>query len=148
MITSKSQGLIIRAGAHSQNRDRLRMEQQFRIPVTNLAAARVMYSLETGVRLYLTQNGRWFAPDSDPMNRIGFHLTDVVQEMIRTGLLRHWRDRNGHHLVAAKVHLLGPDKVSACHFVGEDLGAMRSRLVTEPTLVDCLDCVPAAVRGL
>lgn len=142
MLTFKEDILIARAGAHAQPGVTLRPDQRFTRGVTSLSVARVMYGLETGVQLYLTPTGRWFVPGhSVAMNRLGFRLTEVVQEMIRTGLLRYWHDRNGHHLVAAKVHLLSDGGVSACHFAGEGVGAMRARLIADPALVDCLDCV-------
>jgi hypothetical protein len=104
-----------------------------------------MHALESGVRLYRTPHGRWCAPKGTTLNGLG-RLSAAVGEMIRTGLVRHWRDRNGDHLVPAKVHLLAPDKRSACHFAGEDMGPMRSRLSEDMAIVDCLDCEESARR--
>lgn len=134
-----------RAGAHAQPESTLRAAQRFQHGVTELDVARVMAELESGTRLYLNRMGRWYAPGG---RLRGLHrLSPAVHEMIRTGLVRHWRDREGDHLVPAKVHLLGTDGQSACHFVGEDMGPMRSRLTDEMTLVDCLDCERAQAHG-
>lgn len=134
---------IERSGCHAQPESTLRPAQRLLGGVTELDVARVMHGLESGVRLYLTPGGRWCAPTDTNLTYLS-RLSPTVKEMIRTGLVRHWRDRNGDHLATAKVHLLGPDGLSACHFAGETLGPMRSRLSRDMTVVDCLDCEQAA----
>lgn len=129
--------LITRSSAHVFPREALRAAQRLQGGVTELDVARVMHELERGVRLYLNRMNRWCAPAG---SRLGNRTSPAVHEMIRTGLVRHWRDREGDHLIPAKVHLDLGDHQSACHFVGEDLGPMRARLSEDMTLVDCLDC--------
>lgn len=137
---------IERSGCHAQPETTLRPAQKLLGAVTELDIARVMFGLESGVRLYLTPNGRWCAPSASNLVYLT-RLSQTVREMIRTGLVRHWRDRNGDHLAPAKVHALGPDGLSACHFPGETLGPMRSRLTRNMLLVDCLDCEEAVTRA-
>lgn len=135
---------VIRAGAHAQPESTLRPDQRFAYGVTEVDVARVLYSLESGVRPYRTIQGRWVAPKGTPLEGMGSHLSASVNEMIRTGLLRHCRTRDGDRLVPARVHLLGADGLSACHFTGETLGPMRSRLESKPDAVDCLACLECA----
>ncbi len=138
------EALIERAGTHAQPQDTLRPAQRFQHGVTELDVARVMHDLERGVRLHRSRLGRWFAPEGARMNN---KTSPAVQEMIRTGLVRHWIDREGDHLIPARVHLDLGDRQSACHFVGEDLGPMRSRLTKDLDLADCLDCQQAVLEG-
>ena len=125
----------------------LRPAQRFLEGVTSLEVARVMCELESGVRPYLSVTNRWCAPNGTKLHGINIRLSTIVGEMIRTGLVRHWRDREGDHLVPAKVHLTLNGLDSVCHFVGEDLGPMRSRLVSDATLADCLDCEHVIAHG-
>lgn len=136
--------LIERSAAHVRPAEMvLRGPQRFQHGVTDLDVARVMYALESGARLYLSRLGRWCAPTGSRLQNA--RTSPAVHEMIRTGLVRHWRDRNGDHLVPARIHLDAGDHQSACHFIGEDMGPMRSRLTKEVTLVDCPDCVSTAI---
>lgn len=154
----------IRASAHSAVPGVLRPSQRFVAYVTDLDVARVMLALERGARLRYSRVGTWVAPAGLAMvNMSPARLSNTVNEMIRTGLVRHYRDRNGDHLIPALVHLRATTESeyhghvtstqhSACLFTGEDLGPMRSRLVDRLDLVDCLSCEQAVstgtVRGL
>ena len=65
-----------------------------------------------------------------------YKLSTVIHEMVRTGLIRHHIVRGSDYLIPAPVHLRqtheDATQTSACLFVGEDLGPMRSRLVRKP----------------
>lgn len=138
------EALIERAGTHAQPEDTLRPAQRLQMGVTELDVARVMHELERGVRLHRSRLGRWAAPAG---SRLGNKASPTVQEIIRTGLVRHWIDRDGDHLIPAPVHLDLGDRQSACHFIGEDLGPMRFRLSADIDLVDCRDCQQAVLEG-
>jgi hypothetical protein len=147
----------IRATAHAAEWTVLRAAQRFQRSVSDFDAARVMLSLEQGIRSHRNRAGRWLVPAGTPMSGLAtFKLSTVISEMIRTGLVRHYIDEDGDHLLPAPVHLRhvhqDATQTSACLFVGEDLGPMRSRLVDRLDLVDCLACEAAVstgtVRGL
>lgn len=157
ILTADGAGLLaaVRAGAHAAHESTLRVAQRWQSGVDDLKVARVMLALEYyHVRLFRNRLGRWFAPTGSPLAG-GIWVSPVVAEMIRTGLLRHWRDRNGDHLIPAPVHYRSrttswPGIVqqhSACLFVGEDMGPMRSRLVDQLDLTDCLACESAVAHG-
>jgi hypothetical protein len=139
-----SDALVERCGTHAMPEWDLRPAQRLQGGVTELDVARVMLELERGVRLYLNRMGRWCAPTG---SRLGNKVSPTVHEMIRTGLVRHYKDREGDHLVPAKVHLDLGDRQSACKFVGEDLGPMRSRLTMNLDLCDCSDCCEVVATG-
>lgn len=138
------QRLIERAGTHAVPTDQLRPAQRFQMGVTELDVARVMHELERGVRLHRSRLGRWAGLAG---SRLGNKASPAVQEMIRTGLVRHVIDREGDHLIPARVHLDLGDRQSVCHFVGEDLGPMRSRLTKDLGLFDCPACEDAVLHG-
>lgn len=144
MLTVAEQILIGRAGTHAAPEDALRPAQRLQHGVTELDVARVMHELEKGVQLHRSRMGRWAGPRGC---RLGDKASPTVQEMIRTGLVRHWIDRDGDHLIPAPVHLDLGDRQSACHFIGEDLGPMRSRLSGDLALVDCRACDQALLEG-
>jgi hypothetical protein len=154
-LNARTESLTIRAGAHARPPEGLRAAQRFQNGVTDLDVARALFGLEQGTRPYRNTMGRWFAPTGSPMSGInapgrGRMLSSVVNEMIRTGLVRHYRNREGDHLLPAPVHYL--DRTdgtmhSACLFVGEDMGPMRARLVDRLDLVDCLACEAAIATG-
>lgn len=146
----------LRAGAHAVSSELLRVAQRWQHGVTDIGVARVMLALEFHhVRPYRNRTGRWYAPSGSPLANKDYNLGTTISEMVRTGLVRHWRDRDGDHLIPAPVHLLERTtmptglvtKHSACLFVGEDLGPMRSRLVDRLDLVDCLACESAVAIG-
>lgn len=143
-LTAAEQAHITRAAAHAVDPEKLRPLQRFAPYVTDVQVARIMMALERGTVLYRSRLGRWLAPTGSPISQ---NLSPAVMEMIRTGLVRHWIDREGDHLIPAKVHLDLGDRQSACHFVGEDMGPMRSRLVQDLSLVDCLHCCDAVAHG-
>lgn len=148
--TPADQRAILRAGAHAAAETVLRPAQRFLYGVTDLDVTRVMHKLEQGTHLTLDGMGRWRASSGSAPERLGARtLSTVVQEMIRTGLVRHWRDREGDRLIPAKVHLRNSEHrtTSACLFTGENMGPMRSRLVDDLVLVDCLDCEQAVATG-
>lgn len=145
MLSIAEEALIARSGLHATPADTLRPAQRFQYGVTELDVARVMHELERGVRLHRSRLGRWAAPAG---SRLGNKASPAVQEMIRTGLVRHWIDRDGDHLIPAPVHLDLGDRQSACHFIGEDLGPMRSRLTGDLALIDCKACIDAVAYGL
>lgn len=152
----------IRAAAHSADPGVLRGLQRFQTYVTDLDVTVVMFAIERGARFKNNRVGGWVAPAG--LTRLSpARLSNTIREMIRTGLVRHYRDRNGDHLIPALVHLRATTEAeyhghminvqhSACLFVGEDLGPMRSRLVDRLDLVDCLACEQVVssgtVRGL
>jgi hypothetical protein len=137
-LTEEETRLTIRAAAHVRPWNELRHAQRFATGVTEECVARVMLLLERGARPYLSAYGRWNCsggPIPAPKN-----LTNVIGEMIRTGLVRHWRDREGDHLLPAPVHMRAEDGMSRCRFAGEAMGPMRSRLVSDVRHADCRDC--------
>lgn len=140
---------IVRAAAHSAAPAVLRVAQRFQHGVDDLMVARVMRALETGAQPYRNATGRWRAPQGSGLFGLSDRLTSAVNEMIRTGLLRHYVDREGDHLIPARVHARNLDdrNLSACLFTGEDLGPMRSRLTDDLAVVDCRDCEVAIARG-
>ena len=131
--------LIERAGTVAMPDAGLRSAQRFHEGVTDLDAARVMRAVESGLELYQNRLGRWCAPVGSPLHFARTSAT--VHEMIRTGLLRHYRD----HLIPAPVHLDSGGHVSVCLFVGEDLGPMRARLTKDVDLVDCQNCLTKVI---
>lgn len=146
----RAEGEIIRAGAHAAAPAVLRPAQRFQNGVDDLMVARVMRALEDGVVPYLRPvQGTWCAPAGTPVSGLRNKLSNTIKEMIRTGLVRHFRDREGDHLIPAKVHARNRDdrNLSACLFTGEDMGPMRSRLADDLRLVDCLDCEAAIAQG-
>lgn len=148
-LTAKDEASIIRASAHSAAPAVLRAAQRFQDGVTDLDVARVMRLIELGYRPYVNRNHRWFMPSGAPMQGQNRSVSTVINEMIRTGLVRHYRDREGDHLIPAPVHCrnLTDPSVSACLFVGEDMGPMRARLVDRLDLTDCLACEQAIANG-
>lgn len=134
---------ITRAASHSTAVPRA--AQRWQHAVTDLDVAAVMYAIEAmNVDLVINKVGHWVGWQSGR----GIRLHWVVSEMIRTGLLRHVIERqNTHHLVPALVHLKDDARGSACRFTGEDMGPMRSRLVTDLALVDCLHCLEVVATG-
>lgn len=143
-LTERDRTLVVRASAHVRPADELEPLQRFALGVSEEAVARLLLWLERGTVLHRTRLGRWYAPVGHPLGR---HVSQVVMEAVRTGLVRHWVDREGDHLVPAKVHVAGEDGRSLCHFAGENLGPMRARLVTvsDLAIADCLDCTERAV---
>jgi hypothetical protein len=135
--------LIERAGTAVMPEGTARRAQRLQGGVTDLDVARVLHAVERGTVLYLTSHGRWCAPVGSPVH--GGKTSSTVHEMIRTGLLRHYRDRDGDHLVPAVVHLDAGERLSACLFAGEDLGPMRARLAKDIDLVDCQNCLSKAI---
>jgi hypothetical protein len=156
--TEAGQRFATRAAAHAAHESVLRVAQRWTDrTVTDEGVARVFLALEYyGTKPYRNTAGRWYAPTGSSLTGLGSQLSAVIREMIRTGLVRHWRDREGDHLIPAPVHLAFEscpfEPHSACLFTGEDMGPMRSRLVDDLDLVDCLACLEAvstgAVRGL
>lgn len=148
-LTPKEAADIERAGAHAAAEAVLRAAQRLQHGVTDLDVARVMRAIELGHRPYRNRIGRWFMPSGTPAQAINFRMSHVINEMVRTGLLRHYVDREGDHFLPAPVHYRNPEdrNVSACLFVGEDMGPMRARLVDRLDLVDCLACEQAVATG-
>jgi hypothetical protein len=158
----RTQAFIVRAGAHARALAITPRAQRWLEGVTDEDVAAVFYAIEAeGVRMHRGATGRWLADLSDRpwtvlrhrRGVVGRHLSVAVKEMIRTGLLRHWVERTPggdvDHLIPALVHLKDPREPvwSACRFTGEDFGPMRSRLVEDLALVDCLECEQAVARG-
>jgi hypothetical protein len=146
---------VIRAAAHARADAALRFAQRFQKGVTDLDASHVMKALESGAQPSRSSIGRW---SLDVGGGIGWKVSTVVNEMIRTGLVRHIVYREGPSglvsdvLIPALVHYNIRDTVtglsrSACLFVGEDLGPMRARLVDDLALVDCLQCESVIATG-
>lgn len=155
--TEDASNWATRAAAHIRPVSALRVAQRWQDKAcTDEATARVLLALEYyGTRPYRNMAGRWFPPTGSSLTGLGRNLSTVINELIRTGLVRHWRDREGDHLIPAPVHLLqrtvqGAGLIvqhSACLFVGEDMGPMRARLVDRLDLVDCLACERAVATG-
>jgi hypothetical protein len=141
---------VIRAGAHAAAEAVLRQAQRFHKDVTDLDVARVMRALELGHRPVRHQTGKWTMTGETPAKGLNYKMSPIINEMIRTGLVRHYRDRNGDHLIPALVHYRNPEHhgLSACLFTGEDMGPMRSRLVDRLDLVDCLACEAVIATGI
>jgi len=136
-----------RAVAHVGDEFVLRRAQRFAGYVSELATARVMLAIERGTVIKKTATG-WKAPAGSPLPK---NLGTIVNEMIRTGLLRNYRDprTDKHTLIPAKTHLDDGYRTSLCLFAGEDLGPMRARLVKDLDLVDCLECEAVYIaRGI
>lgn len=140
MTAWTAQELIDRAGLHSSPTELLRPAQRFQGAITDEDVARVMHAVESGVDVRLNRAKRWTAPPG-VMPRPAVKFSLAVTEAIRTGLLRFWADRHGIYLIPAPVHLMHPGPVSACHFTGETMGPIRSRLAVMRALVDCRDCL-------
>jgi hypothetical protein len=146
----RDEAAVIRATCHTVDPEALeRHAQHWTTGVTDLDVARVFYALEQGVQPYRNRAGNWRAPLGSALIAMRHHLSVVVNEMIRTGLVRHYRDHEGDHLIPALVHFRNADnaRLSACLFTGEDMGPMRSRLVDRLDLVDCLNCEAAVASG-
>jgi hypothetical protein len=144
---------VIRAGSHAASYPE-RAAQRFQNGVTDADVALVMYGLETGARPVRNRAGRWLAPEDSGgvFSGLRRNLSTVVHEMVRTGLVRHVRQRREPQdvLVPALVHLRDGEPGawrSACLFTGEDLGPMRARLVDDLSLVDCLACERVVALG-
>lgn len=149
IMTDADEAYAIRSAAHAAPPAELRTAQRFQFNVTDLDVARFMRSIELGYQPYRNRGNRWFMPVSAPIHGLNYKTSFVVGEMIRTGLLRHYRNAAGDHLIPAPVHMrnLADPLVSACLFVGEDMGPMRARLVDRLDLVDCLACCDAIATG-
>lgn len=139
----KMESLIVRASAHVRPSAGLRRAQRFVPGVSEENVARLLLTLERGVRLTCTRTGRWFDPNGRPVEK---NITATVAEAVRTGLVTYYRDRNGDHLIPARVHY-DLDGLSACRFAGETLGAIRARLVDDLAFVDCLNCCDVVSTG-
>jgi hypothetical protein len=145
-----------RAASHSAAESTLRMAQRWQHGVTDVEVTLVMYALEGGTRPYRNQIGRWLAPIGSPIggraSGLKRNLSVVINEMIRTGLVRHLQPGTLRPdvLVPAHVHLKDGEPGawhSACLFTGEDMGPMRARLVDDLSLVDCLACELTVATG-
>lgn len=147
--TQEDEIAIERAGAHAASPNTLRASQRF-VRVTDENVARAMHLIESvgGTGFRLSSIGRWYAPEG---LRTFPSFSQAVQEMIRTGLVRHVVDRAGlvrvDYLVPAPVHFVDTDHTSTCKFVGEDMGPMRSRLTTDLPSVDCERCLKVISTG-
>jgi hypothetical protein len=142
---------LARAAAHARARCDLRAAQRPPVGITDDSLGWLLLGLEMGETVYRNNVvKRWTAARGSMLavKNIG----GIVNEAIRTGLVRHWVDRAGmDRVIAAPVHGMGADKQSVCHFVGEDMGPMRARLVREMEYIDCprcLDILGPALRGL
>jgi hypothetical protein len=116
--------------------------------VTDEDVALLLFSIETGHPPRRMSSGRWHAES-------GYRgylrsVTDVVNEAVRTGLVRWLKADHERRdvLVPALVHVR-ENEHSMCLFTGEDLGPMRSRLVdpSQLDLVDCLECLDVVATG-
>jgi hypothetical protein len=147
---------MTRAAAHSAPDRSLRAAQRFQHGVTNADVAALMWTLEVTPESLALHGTRWVAKRGTPLRQARRDTTTVVNEAIRTGLVRRWTAPDGAaQLLPARVHFQvwdGSYARSRCLFAGEDLSAMRARLVEELPLVDCLECqalaLPDSLRGL
>lgn len=140
-----SHPLVARSTAHIVPTDTLTRSQRLQDHVSELDVARLMLAVEQGSAIKLGLY-RWAAPAGHPGAAM-FNRT--VQEAIRTGLVRDYRDpgTGEHHLIPALVHLRDTDGTSACKFAGEGMGPMRARLLDELVLIDCLNCEQVVATG-
>lgn len=136
-----------RAIAHVQMACLLAPDQQWRGEVTNASVAHVVFAIEClGVRFRRSTIGRWLG-DWGGVPAIGnYLLSPTIKEMIRTGLLVHQIERIPgtfvDHLIPAPVHALSIcDGGTACGKLAR--GPLRLRLLSDLSLVDCLDCEAA-----
>jgi hypothetical protein len=134
-----------RAAAHALADPRA--AQRWQNQVTDEDVAALLYAIEAGdFQPYRIRSGRWVAPMGQHVAAMRHDLSTVINEAIRTGLVRHVIQWQVDYLVPALVHLRDGDW-SACRFTGEDMGPMRARLVDDLTLVDCLECEAVVSRG-
>lgn len=135
--------LAERAAAHCRQR-LTRRAQHFQNAVTEVETVTVMFAIEAGYDFVYGVNA-WRCRVKLPLGlrRAGI----AVAEMTRTGLVRDYRSpATGERvLLPAPVHLAARG-LSACLFVGEDLGPMRARLAGHVSLVDCRECLALAGR--
>lgn len=154
MTETQTEAFEIRAVAHVRPDADLRAAQRWQHGVRDESVAAVMYAIERGTVFYRNRAGRWSAPTGTPVHSrtLGRDLSTVINEMIRTGLVRHLARRHGmvtfDYLIPALVHLR-MDGQSACLFTGEDIGPMRARLVDGDhfSLIDCLLCEQVVASG-
>lgn len=135
-----------RAAAHSMADVMLRPAQRWQHGVTDLDVAAVLYAIEADeIQPRRTRAGRWVSLEGQRI-KTTHDLSTIINEMIRTGLVRHIIDHGDDYLVPALVHFMDGWQ-SVCRFTGEDLGPMRARVVDNFALVDCLECEAAIGRG-
>lgn len=140
----RTEAFRVRAAAHSGEPQRA--AQRWLNRVNDLDVATVLYAIEAnGAEPYRIKSGRWVSQHRGQVPTT-HDLSTVINEMIRTGLLRHMIDFGVDYLVPALVHLRDGG-MSSCRFTGEDLGPMRARLVDDLALVDCLECEATVARG-
>jgi hypothetical protein len=141
---------LTRATAHAQSYFCLTTVQRWRNGVTDEAVAGVLYAIEAeGVTFSLTGTGSWRTRAFSEVLK-GVDTSLAMREMIRTGLIRTWADRDGKtHLIPARVHLRDPGvrSESACRAPVTGMPGGRVRIVTDLALVDCLECEDAVARG-
>jgi hypothetical protein len=140
--TEADQILITRASAHAAAPLTLAPAARWDAwGVDDIEAARVLLALERGTEIQYLGKRRWAAPIGSPLNRRS--VGTVVNEMIRVGLLINWPVDK---LIPAKVHLKDWDDAqgwsrSKCRVPQEGRGPLRTRLVLDPIMVDCLACL-------
>lgn len=149
-MSEMKDSFLVRAAAHSRAPVNLPHSARFR-NVTDEQVAGVFYLMEAeGQTFTYTRYDRWVA-DTSPVSRVlrKMDVDVVIREMIRTGLLRAWIDRDGQHLIPARVHFrdLNQSHLTACRDSVEGMRSGRVRTVSDLTLVDCLECEAAVVRG-
>lgn len=130
--------LVERAACHSAPPDSLKPEQRFRDGVTDLAVARVMLHLERGKGIMQGGPTRWRAEEGRIFPPGRPSLAQIVDEMIRTGLVFVENSMQSGISKAvvrpAYVHL-SRDGALVC-----GCEALRTRLVQHPDLADCPIC--------
>jgi len=143
----RDRALIERAGAHAAEPASLHPYARFQHGVTDLAVARLLRGLETGVEVYPEGRG-WKARGESPLGRLSA-LERVVNECIRVGLAHTATERTGPaawraRLVPAPTHARHPEDGNrpAC-LADYSAGIKRWRLLNDLTLVDCQACVDA-----
>jgi len=135
--------LLLTERATTHCRQKLtRVAQQFQHRITDEESAKVMFAVEAG---YEFNHGRVYWRCAMRMAMAPARLHAIITELVRTGLLRDYRDprTSVRTLLPAHIHL-DVHGGSACRFVGEDLGPMRTRLSDDLALVDCRDCLAEA----
>jgi hypothetical protein len=135
------QALAIRATAHAVDPALLPEAARWAVRgVNDTEVARALLALERGAQIVRKGSGLWYAPVGSPLN--GRNVSVVVNEMIRVGLLINWPYER---LIPARVHLRTWDcdgrPGTWCEVSQEGTGPIRTRGVTDATLVDCRDCL-------
>lgn len=142
--------LLLRSGAHGAYDEDLPEPARLRPPVDDLAVARLLHSLESGVRVEPGGPGGWRASSARVETR---RLGEVVREAIRVGLVRVgevYKEGEpgiaGIEVKPAPVHALAHQGGPVCG----DRSVLRYRVLGKELirLVDCERCMDVPFSGV